>query len=182
MAGDGYRVKGSTIHSKLNFVDERFGGEARTKMEVRLSEKNLMPIKHSAWYEYDLYIEVLESMTNDHFGGDIAGLVEVGAHSAAQALKTTYRAFVRKGGFVEFLDGMSRLHHMFYNKGEIVVNIHDSQHSCEVWHRNKPRYAEPDLYVASGFYQKAAELHGLEHIHCGFSVEDDGAHFDLSWD
>lgn len=177
-----YQVKGSTLRSKFDYVHERFGDQALERLERRFANKKLFPILHSGWYPYELYVAVLEAIAEHHFDGNLAQLVDVGAHSAKVALSTVYAAFVRPTGFVEFLQGMSRLHHMFYSLGEIEVTIDEGMNRAEIVQRDKPTFADADLYVASGFYQKAADLHGLEGVACGFSLEADGAHFDLSWE
>ena len=63
----------------------------------------------------------------------------------------------------------------------IEVRVHDDQKGCDIMHRQKPKAAEADQYIASGFYQKAAELHGLKNACCSFSMERKGVHFVLTW-
>lgn len=181
MAARSYQVKGSTIRSKLDFVHERFGAAALASLETEFSGRGLLPILVSGWYDFDLYVEVLESITARHFAGDLSRLASVGAYSAEQSLKTVYAAFVRPTGFVEFLRGMSRLHHMFYNAGRIDVSVAGDRKSCTIVHRDKPRLAEADLWVASGFYRMAAALHELDEVACRFEVLGDEARFELGW-
>ena len=181
-----YQVKGSTVRSKLDFVHEAFGEKARSDLESQFEGRGLLPILVSGWYDYDLYIEVLEAIATAHYAGDLSRLEAIGAYSADQALRTVYAAFVRQAGFVEFLRGMSRLHHMFYNAGEIVVDVDASERRATIWHRDKPRVAEADLHIAAGFYRKAAEMHGgadggAESVTCTFATRDDGAHFTVCW-
>jgi len=181
--GRAYQVKGSTVRSKFDFVHEQFGEQARQNLEERFKDRALLPILVSGWYDYDLYIEVLEAIAVSHFAGNHEELQAIGAYSAEQSLRTVYAAFVRQGGFVEFLRGISRLHHMFYNAGELVVNVEASQRAATIWHRDKPRLADADLHVAAGFYRKAAEIHegpGGD-ARCEFTVRSDGAHFAVSW-
>ena len=176
-----YQVKGSTVRSKLDFVHEQFGAEARAALEARFSGRGLLPILVSGWYDYDLYVEVIEAIATIHFGSDLSRLAAVGAYSAEQSLRTVYAAFVRSTGFVEFLRGISRLHHMFYNVGRLDVEVAADRHSCTITHREKPRLSEADLWVASGFYKKAGELHGLDSVACEFEIADTDARFTLRW-
>ena len=176
-----YQVKGSTIRSKFDFVDQHFGAEARADLEACFASRGLFPILTASWYPYDLYVEVLEELARRHFDGDLARLHEVGAASAQAALSTVYQAFVRDQGFVEFLSGISKLHHLFYNHGHIEVSIDPEEKGCTIRHRNKPRYAAADLHVAAGFYTRAAELHGLDGVRCRFETSGAGADFRLSW-
>lgn len=176
-----YQVKGSTLRSKLDFVHEIFGSSARSALESQLSDRDLFPILVSAWYDYDLYVELLEAIAANHYGGDLSRLTEVGAYSADQALRSVYAAFVRSTGFVEFLRGISRLHHMFYNSGYLDVDVADDQSACSLIHREKPRFAEADLWVAQGFYCQAAALHGLDQVRCSFETDAPIVRFELSW-
>lgn len=181
MAARTYQVKGSTIRSKLDFVHERFGAEARAALETEFAGRGLLPILVSGWYDYDLYVEILESIAARHFAGDLSQLEVIGGYSAEQSLKTVYAAFVRSTGFAEFLRGISRLHHMFYNAGRLSVEVADDRRSCTIIHRDKPRVAEADLWVASGFYKMAAKLHDLERVSCQWQVVDGEARFEMRW-
>ena len=176
-----YEVKGSTIQTKYDFVQARYGPLACGKLEAVFKHKGLYPVHSSSWYSYDLYVELLESIAVGCFGGDLARLVEVGEYSANDALSSMYRAFVSEDGFLDFLDGMTSLHHMFYSHGNIEVEVHPDQKGCDIVHRHKPKAAEADQYIASGFYQKSAELHGLTNACCSFSLERRGVHFVLTW-
>jgi len=181
MPTDEYMVKGSTIRSKLDFVKDRFGEGAKNAIEGRFQGRGLHPLLTASWYPYELYVELLEAIVDAHFDGDASRLVTVGERSADEALKTVYRSFVRERGFDDFLQGIATLHHLFYNLGRIDVVAEKGATSCEIHQRDKPRYAEADLYIAAGFYQRAAELHGLTDVQCSFTTGPDGADFALSW-
>ena len=176
-----YEVKGSTIQTKYDFVQKRFGPLACGRLEARFKGRGLYPVLPSSWYSYDVYVDLLEAIAADCFGGDLSHLVEVGEYSANDALSSMYSAFVSEEGFVDFLDGLSSLHRMFYSHGNIEVHMHPDQKGCDILHRKTPKAAQADQYVASGFYQKAAELHGLHSACCSFSMEHKGVHFVLTW-
>ena len=176
-----YQVKGSTLRSKLDYAEHAFGCEARSAVEALLKRRGAFPLLTAAWYPYDLYVEVLELIARDHLGGDRRRLVEVGAASAQAALSSVYQAFVCPGGFLEFLEGISKLHHLFYDQGRLDVRVHPDRRGCDILHRGKPLYAEADLHVAAGFYTRAAELHGLNPNRCTFEHSEDGVDFCLTW-
>ena len=181
-SGRPYQVKGSTIRSKFDYIHEHFGEKERAALEERFADRGLLPILVSGWYDYDLYIEVLEAIALVHFGGDLSALRRIGAYSAKQSLRTVYAAFVRQAGFAEFLKGISRLHHMFYNIGEIVVDIDAKARRVLIRHENMPRIAEVDLHVAAGFYAQAAEIHETSSASCEFERTEDGeALFTVQW-
>lgn len=176
-----YEVKGSTVQTKYDFVQARFGPLACGRLEARFKSKGLFPVLSSSWYDYDLYVELLEAIADACFDNDLSRLVEVGEYSADDALTSMYAAFVSEEGFLDFLEGITSLHHMFYSQGNIEVNVHPDQKGCDILHRKKPKAAEADQYVAAGFYQKAAELHGLTNACCSWSMQRKGVHFVLTW-
>ncbi len=181
MPNDEYMVKGSSLRSKLDYVADQFGEDAKKALEDRFKSEGMYPLLTASWYPYDLYVDLLEAIVDRHFAGNAARMVEVGGRSADEALRTVYRSFVRERGFEEFLQGIATLHHLFYNVGRIDVVIEKGATNCEIHQRGKPRYADVDLYVAAGFYKRAAELHGLVDVHCEFTTGPDGADFALSW-
>ncbi len=174
-----YLVKGSTIRSKLDFVETRFGSEAVAALKQRLAGTGIFPLLAASWYPYDHYVEVVEAIADAHYDGDLTRLREVGAESAQTVLSSTYRAFVRKDDFSAFIEGMDRLHHLFYNLGRIDVESNET--NCTILQRDKPRYADADIHIAAGFYERAAELHGLEDVSCAFERTSEGIDFRLSW-
>lgn len=176
-----YQVKGSTILSKFDFVEEQLGRDAIDRLRGSFFDKGAFPIIHSNWYAFDLYVEVLEAIAELGFGGDLARLVDVGVYSADTAFQEMSQSFSKAGGFQEFLQDIARLHRLLYNQGDIEVSLSEDGHGCEIWHRGKPRYADADLHVAAGFYRRVAELHNLASVACSFVSADDGARFSLVW-
>ena len=58
-----YKVKGSTIRSKFDYVEDHFGSEAKEKMIQEFKNRHgdsVFPILNSTWYSFDLYIETLD--------------------------------------------------------------------------------------------------------------------------
>ena len=185
MGAEQYEVKGSTILSKFDFVEEELGSSAINRVRTLFMEKDAFPIIHSNWYSFDLYVELLEAIALEGYEGDLARLVEVGVYAADSALQETYKSFVKPGGFREFLEDIPRLHGLLYNQGAIDVTMASDGLGCTIVHRDKPRYAKADLYVASGFYTRAGQLHDLADLQCTFDLPEasghNGARFSLSW-
>ena len=179
--GSNYRVKGSTLNTKFAYVRERFGEESEGAMRAHFEGRGLFPVLDADWYPYSLYVEILQLLADRHFDGDISKLVDVGDYSAEHALTSVYQAFVRGDGFTEFLGRISALHQLFYSLGRMEVRLWQDSDGCEIWHRDKPEYAEQDLFVALGFYLRAAKLHGLRGVSGAFSIEDEGAQFTITW-
>ncbi len=180
-----YQVKGSTVQSKFDYVEANFGERAKERMIETFNKKypdSLFPILNNLWYAFELYVETLEYIADVHYDGEMSKLEAVGASSAKAALSTIYRSFMHSQDYLRFLKRISQLHHMFYNKGKMEIKIHDNKHGCEIIHTEKPRFAEPDLYVASGFYQETARLHKLLNVQCQYRLISEGVAFTLTWD
>ncbi|MDJ0764744.1 MAG: hypothetical protein QNJ97_17320 [Myxococcota bacterium] len=178
-----YCVKGSSIRTKFDYVSEHYGPPAKASMAQHFRErhKTLFPILNVSWYPYDTYVEVLEYISKTYFNNDPSKLEDIGAASAKKALYTTYRSFIISGDYGRFLQKISQLHHMLYNLGKIEVEMHENQRGCDIVQSNKPRYAETDLYVASGFYQETARLHDKRDVKCMFILKENKAHFTVFW-
>lgn len=179
--GSNYRVKGSTLNTKFAYVRERFGEDADAAMQAHFEGRGLFPILDADWYPYSLYVEVLQQLAKRHFDGKISKLVDVGDYSAEQALTSVYQAFVRGDEFTQFLGRISALHRLFYSMGRMEVRLWQDRDGCEIWHHDKPEYAEEDLFVALGFYLRAAKLHDLRSVSGTFSIEEEGAQFTITW-
>jgi hypothetical protein len=178
-----YKVKGSSIVSKFDFVEEHFGDEARDKLQRLFDRHGLFPINPAGWYPFNLYVEVLEAVAESFFDGDLTRLEEVGTYSARASLKGVYKSFVveKEKNFLDFLSRMSALHRMFYSRGQLDVSVREDGRGCELWQRDKPGFREADLFVAKGFYTEAARMHEIDNIEITFAVEGEDAHFSMTW-
>jgi hypothetical protein len=181
MAGT-YKVKGTSIRSKLAFVRKRFGvqGEEQLKSDLK-DEKSLFPLLDSSWYPFELYDRVNRAIARRFFDNDLQALQEVGAYSAEEALTTVYRAFVRQGDYAVFLRHIEKLHKTFYNLGDMSVMVSRDKNYSEIEHFGAPEYSEADLQIAAGFYVGAGQLLGNKNVSCRLDQRPDGAHFELRW-
>ncbi len=173
-------VKGSTLRSKLEFTEERFGSTARQQIEEYLREQGFPTILDANWYPFDLFDGVLQKMADDFFDGDLTKLEEVGAYSAEQALSTTYEPYAARRDFQQFLQRISSLHDRFYDTGQLEITARGDEF-CEIELQGLPQVSQADVHVAAGFYVGAARFMGLESARCRFSIGPDRVHFRLDW-
>jgi len=178
-----YQVKGSTIISKFDFVEDNFGERARQEMQKDFETRGILPVYPAMWYSYQNYVDVLTAIAEKFYGGELRQLEKVGSYSAKKSLESVYRSFVDAAGqdFVEFLNRISNLHKMFYSQGRLEVIVREDGQGCDLWHRDKPEFQEADLYVASGFYKEAARMHGIKNLLCKHSLKGPDCHFVLEW-
>lgn len=180
MASD-YRVKGSSIRSKFDFVRERFGEAAERRLKERFRDRDLLPVLDSAMYPFAVYDEVNRAIADEFYGGDLTRLAEVGRYSAQKVLTGVYRAFAAGKDFAGFLDRAAMLHERFYSEGTMKVAMDDGGKACHIVLSGAPTYSEADLQIAGGFYAGAAELLGVEALEWDLSRDERGARFDLRW-
>lgn len=182
MANDGeYRVKGSSLTTKLDFVRERAGVEVERGLRKELRSEGLFLILESDWYSYRLFDRLNILVANACFGGDLRRLAEVGRHSARKVLGSTYGVYSGGGSFEGFLSKVAGLHDRFYSHGEMRHRLGADGRSCTVLLEGAPEYSDSDLYVACGFYAGAAERFGLEGVEHRFERSGGGAHLLISW-
>ncbi|HVS63785.1 MAG TPA: hypothetical protein VMT85_09845 [Thermoanaerobaculia bacterium] len=177
-----FEVKGSSIRSKLEFVEERFGADAEQALIAAVGKTELVRVLEPSWYPYPhpLYVALLRAIADRHFGGDLSSLQEVGGDTARRALDTTYRAF-RAGTYADFLSRLSRLHHMLYSEGRSEVVLGEDGTSCRVVLSDKPRFDVEDLQIALGFYLECGRIYGCHAMRGRFEVAGAEARFDLQW-
>ena len=175
-----YEVKGSSLKTKFDFIKEHYSPQKAKLIEELFADRGIFPILESQWYDYSVYIDLLNTIAVSLYNGDLKKLEKLGAYSADLALKGIYKSFIAKKDFLTFLKNMSLLHTRFYNMGKMAVNkITDNE--VEISISGAPRYDEPDIYVSIGFYIEAGKLCGISNITYNFERIDNGMKFILKW-
>ena len=177
-----FRVKGSTIRSKLDFAAERLGPEAVHALSLFLGELVPARILEAEWYPFSSYDRLLHRMAEDYFGGELERLQEIGGFSAQRALSTTYSAYAVRRDFFHFLERISALHERFYSQGELRL-VERRDDGCALELGAVPVVSLADVQVARGFYRGAAELLGRSRVACDYEVvEGPRVRYQLVWE
>jgi len=179
---DDYRVKGSSIRSKFDFVRDRFGEAAERELKEQFRERGILPVLDSMMYPFEDYDAVNRAIAEKFFDGEASRLSEVGAYSAQKVLTGVYRAFAAGKDYPGFLRRAAVLHERFYSHGGMDVDLAEDGKSCQITLRGAPTYSESDLYIAGGFYAGAADLLAIESLDWELSWDSSGARFQLRWD
>lgn len=178
-----YWVKGSSINSKLAYVDETFGRQAAARLEKFLGERGAPQVLEASWYPFQLYDDVLRFVATEFLDGDLTRLQDVGRNSARQSLTGTYSVFVRPGGFRSFLERSATFHSRYYSAGTLRLEAASADgKSFRLLQEGAPIYTQPDLEIACGFYCQAAEMMGLDDVRCRYEYTDEGVRFLLDAD
>ena len=178
---DDYRVKGSSIRSKFDFVRDRFGEAAERELKEQFRERGILPVLDSMMYPFEDYDAVNRAIAEKFFDGEASRLSEVGAYSAQKVLTGVYRAFSAGKDYPGFLRRAAVLHERFYSHGGMDVDLAEDGKSCQITLLGAPTYSEADLYIAAGFYAGAADLLGIESLDWELSWDSSGARFQLRW-
>jgi len=178
---DPYSVKGSSILSKLEYLQDVHGEEARQSVEAPLRERGLIPFLASSWYPYAVYIEVNKAIAGEVFNGDLSRLTEVGEYSAQKSLLGTYRMLAQANDYFGLLSQLAILHRRFYNEGTLTIDVPEDKSSCQILLSGAPEYAEADVHIAAGFYIKAAELTDRPGAKVAVDRRPDSIAFTVSW-
>ena len=179
---DEYRVKGSSIRSKFDFVHDRFGEAAERRLKERFRDRGILPVLDSVMYPFAVYDAVNRAIAEEFFDGDLSRLAEVGAYSAQKVLTGVYRAFAAGKDYPGFLRRAGVLHERFYSHGGMDVQLGENGRSCRIEQRGAPTYSESDLQIAGGFYAGAAQLLGIRSLDWDLSWDASGARFELRWE
>ncbi len=176
-----YMVKGSSINSKIEFVKETFSlGDAEKLMQY-FNGVISYPVLESSWYDYQIYVDILNKIAEMFYGSDIEKLKQVGIFSAGKVLNTVYKAYVKGGDFVKFLSRISMLHSRFYNMGKMEVKYTDGEKKCIIILKDAPIYSQEDNYIAAGFYMGSAIECGIDTVSCDIETKNNSVEFTLHW-
>lgn len=159
------RVKGTKLSSKLTYVKETYGDEALSRVLDALppeDRKQLHLVLDLAWYPFDLYQRLLQSIVTSAAGGDAAVLERIGEHTADLQAKGAYRVFFRSGDPATVLERMAPMHSLLNDPGEMeVVRTGPRQASIVV---RQPPSTQELCRVARAFYRRSLELAGAREV------------------
>lgn len=176
-----YSVKGSSINSKIEYVEEEISAEDAGLLKETFKEEIKFPVLDSAWYDYDIYAKLLSEIARLFFASDKEKLKDVGIFSAKKVLNGVYKAYMMGGDFIKFLQKISMLHSRFYNMGTMDVSVSDTGNACTILLKDAPVYAVEDNYIAAGFYMGSAISCGLQSVKCSITEKTNAVEFQLTW-
>ncbi len=174
-----YKIKGSSLRTKFDFVRETFGESAAAELEGHF-DRSIFPILASSWYPFSINSEVNRILINTFLDGDVSRMREVGIFSAGKVLTTVYKFLTSGKTFIAFMRRAETLHETCYNEGGMTVTVADDGKSCEI-HLRAPHFSQADMHVAAGFYIGAAQLLGESGVTCDTARAAGGATFVMRW-
>lgn len=118
------RVKGSTVTARLQFLESRFGRDARIKLVASLAPEHRRVLEDGVlphqWVPFELFVDLNVAIDRVHGKGDLALCEEMGAHGAEANLPTLYRVFYKLGTPMFIFRKAARLWEVHYDSGRLV--------------------------------------------------------------
>lgn len=176
-----YKVKGTGIKTKFEYVEAVFGEAAASRLKAAVENAIRWPVLAGAWYSFDSYNRLLETIAEFFYGGKLEALQDVGRYSADQVLRSTYQVFRTDEKLSHLRERLPNLYQRFYNCGTMALELAADRAFCRFVLSGAPVYVEPDLQVALGFSKQYWALHGFSAHVSNLRVEAERAAFDLVW-
>ncbi|MCC6646098.1 MAG: hypothetical protein IT374_11070 [Polyangiaceae bacterium] len=118
------RVKASTVIARLQYVESRFGRDARARIVESLMPEHRRVIEDGVlphqWVSFELFVALNVEIDRAHGKGDLALCEDMGAFGAAANLTTLYRVFYKLGTPMFIFRKAARLWEVHYDSGRLV--------------------------------------------------------------
>jgi hypothetical protein len=162
------RVKGSTVLSRLQFLEERYGASAKQAVIASLSPEwqavAAKGVPPHEWVPYEFYVDINVAADRLHGRGDLALCREMGRFSAERNLPTLYRIFYRLGSPLFIFRKAARVWEVHYDSGRMVpVQEGERAIRLKMVDFEKPHRAH--CLSVHGWAERSAELSGATLVH-----------------
>lgn len=159
------QVKGTKITSKMEFVRDVCGEDGVRQVLDALDADDRKQVRRAleiGWYSQELYDRLIRAIVDGPASGDERILDRMGAYSAERQAEQVYSVYFRSRDPQALLDGMTPMHRMLNDPGEMTVERRGDGHLTLVV--EEPRGNPVSCRVARSFYQRAVELCGVEGV------------------
>jgi len=161
-------IRGAVLSSRLKFVRERGGFEARERVLARLpaEDQEILRgwIEGSAWYPFDLNRRLDDAIAAELSRGDGARIfLEMGRASAEANLLARERAFVKAGDPQFLLQGAPQIYAAYYAKGRRVYEK-TGETSAVLRTYDAESVTAEDCLTVVGWHVRAIELCGGKNV------------------
>lgn len=160
------KVKGTSIRSRLEFLQQRWGEEARDGVLAGLDAVDRAAVENTlaaSWVPFALLNRLDAAIVSGPGGGDLQVARDIGAYSAERNLSTVYRMFVdqARGDPAALLENLATLHGSFYDWGSMRA-IRLGRGECRVEVEYAGAASRTNCLTAVGFYTEALRRLGVE--------------------
>lgn len=118
------RVKASAVTARLQFLEARFGRDARSRLVASLAPEHRRVLDDGVlphqWVPFELFVALNVAIDRAHGKGDLALCEELGAFGAEANLTTLYRVFYKLGTPMFIFRKAARLWEVHYDSGRLI--------------------------------------------------------------
>jgi hypothetical protein len=181
-------VKGSSISSRALWVRLHHGDDGLQALgkAVKPATREALEgqIDKAAWYSFDVFVDLNESIDKVFGGGDLGLVKTLGRFGADANLKTIYRLFYMVGTVKWVMDRAARLWDLHYDSGRfLIVRKPGNEFEARI-----VKFATPHrthCLSVSGWAERSVELSGGKDVKVTETAcrakGDDDCSFDFVW-
>jgi hypothetical protein len=169
------QVKGTAIAGRLRWVERYHGAPALKKVLEQLKDRDAARrletgALRSAWYPFDLFIDLTETIDRVLGKGDGALYRQVAAQTAEDDLSTVYKVFFRFLQPMFIVQKAAQLWSSYYNSGKLLATSPEkSAIEIEIQGFETPRWTHCESVL--GWAQRSIQLTGVkdvrgQHLEC----------------
>jgi len=160
------RVKGSALRARERWAREQ-GDEVFAALLEALSPEARAATEEgflaSAWYDYEIFVELCETLDRQHGEGDQQFCYELARWACDANLPTLYRLFFKIGNPHFIIKRSASAWRVNYDEGEVVV-LTESPKSVVIEIRDVPRPTRAHCLSVLGWTVRACEISGATMI------------------
>lgn len=178
--GASVRSKGFTLKSGLAFVESTYGpaGVARVLEEIDGESRAVLagPPLASAWYPFQVQVELYETIDRVFGDGDLTLCWEIGKFTSEHELKTIHKIFLKLGSLGMWIRSAARMWGVYYSVGGLRADeIGEDGGTVTVTDFNP--ISKAFCYDFGGWLHRTIELSGrteveIEHPECVLDGEE----------
>lgn len=161
------QVKGTSISGRRKFVVDRYGEAKLKTVLAQLKDKDAaqrleIGVLKSAWYPFDLFIELTEAIDRVLGNGDGRLYRTIAAHTAEDDLAGVYKVFFKQNP-AQLFEKASHLFSSYWGSGTLqVTKLKDTVFELEVLNFETPHWAHCETIV--GWAERAIRLTGARNV------------------
>jgi len=180
------RVKGSALRARVEWA-RRLGPEPFARFAQGLSAPSRALVERgvlvSAWYPFELFVELNQVLDRQHGKGDLALCRELGRFGCEVNLKTLYRLFFKLGSVHFILGRSAAAWRVNYDHGQMTV-VSQSEGRALLRVTGVPAPHRAHCLSVLGWISRACELSGgvlVEEIERCVLLGDPACEFEIAW-
>ena len=159
-------IKGSVIHARLAFIEQKAGPEGVKRVLSRLPDGEralLSPVLPSSWYSFELGRRLDEAIARELGAGGAEFFRQLGRESADKNLTGVHRGLLFNGDPHAFLAQSPTIYKLYYDRGHRAYQ-HVGPREALLTTYEAPLTSTLECQTNMGWHQRALELCGATEV------------------